>query len=114
VRELQARSSPELTDSNYTDGVSDNDSEDEVDLTQEPIHVGDEVVLVCDEEDGFTRGEVAVVMEAESPRSTSYPYHIKSQLRPEVHGFFELSDLKVVRRANHHASAVLGHVTMMV
>jgi len=83
------------TEASSDSDESSDESEDE-DLTYEsaaPHAVGDRVMLVCDDEDGFKRGDTGTIVEVDP--TIAYPYRVKSR---SGDGFFKACDIKLVER----------------
>merc|ERR1711871_17623 len=91
-------------DTNYNDD-SDTDSELSYEELEE-LEAGDRVRLVCEDEDGFKRGDEAIVLEVSS--SDTYPYHIRSVRSHSTHGYFKACDLRLVRSKGQ----ALGRIVM--
>jgi len=75
--------------------ASSDESEDE-DLAYETAAahaVGDRVMMVCDDEDGFKRGDTGTIVEVDP--TIAYPYRVKSR---SGDGFFKACDIKLVER----------------
>lgn len=78
-------------------GVDSSDSESELDYEQvEELEIGDKVKLVCDDEDGFVRGDEGFVVEVDS--TIAYPYRVQARKSRSVHGYFKACDLQLVQR----------------
>jgi len=93
-------------DTNYND---DDDSDTDSELSYEELdelESGDRVRLVCEDEDGFRRGDEAIILEVSA--SDTYPYHIRSVRSHSTHGYFKACDLRLVRSKGQ----ALGRIVM--
>jgi hypothetical protein len=88
----------EMSDISATeaDTTECSDEEDEgLDYEEvETISVGDKVRIVCDDEDGFIRGDTGIVVEYDP--SIAYPYRVQKK---RAVAFFKATDIMVVERA---------------
>jgi len=99
---LQEMSEASATDADTTECSDDED--EGLDWEEvETISVGDKVRLVCDDEDGFTRGDTGIVVEYDP--SIAYPYRVQKK---GAVAFFKATDIIIVERAVRRTTCPLS------
>lgn len=86
----------EMSESSTAEDMTEGSDDEDEGLAYEDVQsiaVGDQVQLICDDEDGFCRGDKALVVEYDP--SIAYPYRVQKR---GATGYFKACDITLIQR----------------